>query len=177
MPVTAGGNRSFCGGSRPPGESVTVSESTVHWLFKCACEVCLTVDDGVVDGTSDTNNLDDILEELPEPCDVGEVRARLNNLAEQRGTTVTEILGAVQKEITREQDVAQRQLAVVCHGHLMPDDHTLNQVMRYESHLARLFHRDLHELERLKAARNGQPIAAPMVMDIDLAGVADGPPA
>jgi len=49
--------------------------------------------------------------------------------------------------------------------------------MRYESHLARLFHRDLHELERLKAARNGQPVAVPMVMDIDLAGVADGSPA
>ena len=60
----------------------------------------------------------------------------------------------------------------------MPDDHTLGQVMRYESHLARLFHRDLHELERLHAARNGQQVAAPMVMDVDVSGVsgvADGP--
>ena len=52
----------------------------------------------------------------------------------------------------------------------MPDDHTLGQVMRYEAHLARLFHRDLHELQRLQAARNWQPIAAPLVMDIDLDG-------
>ena len=40
----------------------------------------------------------------------------------------------------------------------------------YESRLARLFHRDLHELQRLQAARNGQPIAPPLVMDIDLDG-------
>jgi hypothetical protein len=36
----------------------------------------------------------------------------------------------------------------------MPDAQTLGQVMRYESHLARLFRRDLHELQRLQAARN-----------------------
>ena len=33
----------------------------------------------------------------------------------------------------------------------MPDDHTLGQVMRYEAHLTRLFHRDLHELQRPQA--------------------------
>jgi hypothetical protein len=67
-------------------------------------------------------------------------------------------------------------LAVLCHAQLVPDDHTLGQVMRHESHLARLFHRDLHELERLQAGRNGQRIAAPLVMDIDLDGIPDGSP-
>ena len=57
----------------------------------------------------------------------------------------------------------------------MPDDQTFGLVMRYESHLARLFHRDLHELQRRQAARNGQLVAAPMVMDIDLAGVTGVP--
>ena len=50
---------------------------------------------------------------------------------------------------------------------------------RYETHLARMFHRDLHELERLQAIRNGQAVAAPMVMDVDLSGapgLPDGSP-
>ena len=43
---------------------------------------------------------------------------------------------------------------------------------RVRGRLERLFHRDLHELQRLQAARNGQLVAAPMVMDIDLDGAA-----
>ena len=85
-------------------------------------------------------------------------------------------MSAVQQDITREQEAAQRRLAVLCHAQLVPDDHTLGQVMGYESHLARLFHRDLHELERLQAARNAQHVAEQLVMDIDLAGLPDGSP-
>ena len=47
----------------------------------------------------------------------------------------------------------------------------------YASNLAQLFHRDLHEQQRLQAIRNRQLIAAYMVMDVDLSvvsGVADG---
>jgi len=107
---------------------------------------------------------------------VGEVRGLLGRLAERYGTTVAGVLSAVQQDITREQEAAQRRLAVLCHAQLVPDDHTLGQVMGYESHLARLFHRDLHELERLQAARNAQHVAEQLVMDIDLAGLPDGSP-
>ena len=99
------------------------------------------------------------MEELSDPTTVGEFREVLGHLAERRHTTVAELLSEVQQGITQERDAAQRQLAVLRQECLMPDDHTLGQVMRYESHLARLFHRDLHELERLQAARNGQPIS------------------
>lgn len=43
--------------------------------------------------------------------------------------------------------------------------------MRYESHLGRQFHRDLHELERLQARRLGQSVAAPLAVDVDVVGV------
>jgi len=41
-------------------------------------------------------------------------------------------------------------------------------VMRYESHLSRIFHRDLHELQRLQALRQGLPVAAPFAIDVDV---------
>jgi hypothetical protein len=40
--------------------------------------------------------------------------------------------------------------------------------MRYEAHLSRLFHRDLHELQRLQALRQGLPVAAPLAIDVDV---------
>ena len=52
--------------------------------------------------------------------------------------------------------------------HLLPDTQTLEKVMRYESHLGRQFHRDMHELERLQARRLGQSVAAPLDVDVDV---------
>ena len=46
---------------------------------------------------------------------------------------------------------------------------TLEKVMRYEAHLSRQFHRDLHELQRLQAMRQGQRVAAPIAIDVDVA--------
>jgi hypothetical protein len=40
--------------------------------------------------------------------------------------------------------------------------------MRYETHLSRQFQRDLHELQRLQAMRQGQPVAAPFAIDVDV---------
>jgi len=53
--------------------------------------------------------------------------------------------------------------------HLLPGQKTLEKVMRYEAHLSRLFHRDLHELERLRAARQGKPVVPPIAIDVDVA--------
>ncbi len=51
------------------------------------------------------------------------------------------------------------------------NSNTLSKFHRYESHIERgLFH-TLHELQRLQAARKGQPVAAPAVLDIDVTGV------
>jgi hypothetical protein len=150
------------------GDAEPIADSAAQWLLERACEARLAIDEGVPAGGSDT--LDGLIEELPEPSTVGEVREVLGHLADRHHTTVAELLSEVQQGLAQEHDAAQRQLAVLRQECLMPDEHTLGQVMRYETHLARLFHRDLHELQRLQAARNGQPVAAPMVMDIDLDG-------
>jgi hypothetical protein len=60
----------------------------------------------------------------------------------------------------RKQEGRQRQLRVVL------DDATLNKVMRYESHLSRQMLQALHTLERLQAARAGQSVSPPAVLDL-----------
>ncbi len=53
---------------------------------------------------------------------------------------------------------------------LLPDEHTLNKIMRYEAHLNRQLYQALHELEALKARRQGQ--AAPLArIDIQASAV------
>ena len=52
--------------------------------------------------------------------------------------------------------------------HLLPGEGTLEKVMRYEAHLSRLLHRDLHELQRLQAMRQGQPVVPPIAIDVEL---------
>ena len=37
-----------------------------------------------------------------------------------------------------------------------------------ESHLSRLFHRDLHGLQRLQAMRLGHPVAVPIAIEVDV---------
>jgi hypothetical protein len=68
--------------------------------------------------------------------------------------------------------VAKRRLKKYRRESLLPCDEALEKVMRYESHLSRLFHRDLHELQRLQAMRQGRRVAAPIAIDVD---VANGP--
>jgi hypothetical protein len=58
--------------------------------------------------------------------------------------------------------------------HILPDDGTLDKVVRYEAHLTRQFHRDLHELQRLQAMRNGLPVAVPAAIDVDVVGGTNG---
>ena len=56
---------------------------------------------------------------------------------------------------------------------LLPDEVTLNKVMRYEAHLSRQFYHALHELEALQTRRMGG--ASPLAR-LDVHGPADSPP-
>jgi hypothetical protein len=64
----------------------------------------------------------------------------------------------------------EQDLARMSRERLLPDDKTLEKVARYETHLSRLFHKTLHELEALQTRRSGG--AAPLArLDVDgLAG-------
>jgi hypothetical protein len=59
---------------------------------------------------------------------------------------------------TREDRLRQRRM--------LPDDTTLNKVTRYEAHLSRQMLQALHTLERLQAARAGQPVPPPAALDV-----------
>jgi hypothetical protein len=50
----------------------------------------------------------------------------------------------------------------------MPDTDTCELIMRYEGHLTRQYHRDLHELERLQAKRLGQSVRHAISIDADV---------
>jgi len=142
-----------------------------------ACEARQTI--GCWMPGDDDNSPEEHLEDRDTPFTAGEVRKLLGLLANQRHATFAELLNAVQQGIAQEREAARRELAVLCQKCLMPDAHTLGQIMRYETHLARMFHRDLHELERMRALRNWQPVAEPIVMDVDMSGTTalpDGSP-
>src|SRR5262249_11340064 len=52
----------------------------------------------------------------------------------------------------------------------IPDKDTCELIMRYESHLTKQFHRDLHELERLQARRLEKPVAHAIEIQADVSG-------
>ena len=51
---------------------------------------------------------------------------------------------------------------------------TYGKLCRYEAHIERGLYKALHELQRLQAARCGQPVSAPLALDVDVSGTADG---
>jgi hypothetical protein len=55
---------------------------------------------------------------------------------------------------------------------LLPDENTLGKVTRYEAHLSRQMLQALHTLERLQAARAGQPVPPPAALDVTVEGEA-----
>jgi hypothetical protein len=50
----------------------------------------------------------------------------------------------------------------------------LSKLRRYETQVEHTMYRALHELQRLQAARLGQKVTAPVAIDIDISGPADG---
>ena len=48
----------------------------------------------------------------------------------------------------------------------------LAKLSRYDTALKRSMYRALHELERRQAARAGQPVSVPVVVDVDVSGQA-----
>jgi len=67
------------------------------------------------------------------------------------------------RSLERELDRRRRRLI------LAPEKDLVN-ISRYESHLERGLYKALHELERLQAARQGEAVAAPVVVDVDVSG-------
>ena len=108
---------------------------------------------------------------------IGCIRQLVRGLTEHYQKPFDEFLRTLSVRIAEEaaqsSQTATKALARVSEyrrEHLLPDTATLEKIQRYESHLSRQFHRDLHELQRLQALRLGHPVAAPIAIDIDVIG-------
>jgi hypothetical protein len=69
-------------------------------------------------------------------------------------------------EIRKEAGNYEQHIAI----HAMPDEASLNTLMRYESHLQRQITTTLHELQRLQAGRLNGTANVPVAIDISLTG-------
>ncbi len=58
-----------------------------------------------------------------------------------------------------------------CVARDMAERNTYGKLCRYEAHLERGLYKALHELQRLQAARTGQPVLAPLAVDVDVTGI------
>ena len=79
--------------------------------------------------------------------------------------------------VERTETAAKRAEAAERHrrGHLLPADRVLAKVQRYEGSLERSLFKALHELQRMQAARRGQPVPPPAAVDVTgLERVGDG---
>jgi hypothetical protein len=111
----------------------------------------------------------------PEAWNVGLIRQLVRGLSEQHRKPFDEFLRTLPDRAAEEWATAHV-TASDAHArvdqyrrkHLLPDTETLQKIQRYESHLSRQFHRDLHELQRLQAMRLGHPVAIPIAIDVDV---------
>jgi hypothetical protein len=128
-------------------------------------------------------------DELSAPFDwdgwtAGMVRQALQRMAQKFKTTVEKGLARATKGRARRQaegkekvralqrqvkDLRQRVKAKqdrLTRERILPDGDTLQKVSRYEAHLSRQLYQALHELQRLQAARAGQPVPPPAALDV-----------
>ena len=124
-----------------------------------------------------TKQFDGYCKQLPAPeaWNVGLIRQLIRGLSDQHRKPFEEFLRTLSERAAEEWATAHV-TASLAHArvdqyrreHLLPDTESLEKIQRYESHLSRQFHRDLHEFQRLQAARLGHPVAAPIAIDVEV---------
>ena len=101
-------------------------------------------------------------------CTTSKFLEVLERMAAQFQIKTADLLELMQRDISQEVSESQQKLMAIQSAGLVPQPTHMEKIMRYESHLSRMFNRDLHELQRLQALRKGQPVAAPFVLDVNL---------
>jgi len=87
-------------------------------------------------------------------CTRSEVAATMRHIegtAFQRGIAANYLSGTKEVVSPEPWDIQEHQL-----GRLLPADFDLERIMRYETHIHRMFLQTLHELEALQARRRGE---------------------
>ncbi len=111
----------------------------------------------------------------PEAWNLRLIRQLIRGLSEQHRKPFEEFLRTLSERAAEEWATAhlaashaRARVDQYRREHLLPDTESLEKIQRYESHLSRQFHRDLHEFQRLQAARLGHPVAAPIAIDVEV---------
>ena len=124
-----------------------------------------------------TEHFEGFWEQLPvsEAWNIGLIRGLIRGLSELHREPFEEFLRTLSDRAAEEwvksyqtAREAQARVNQYRREHLLPGTETLEKIQRYESHLSRQFHRDLHELERLQATRLGHPITVPIAIDVEV---------
>jgi hypothetical protein len=124
-----------------------------------------------------TTDFDRYLNQLtvPDAWQIGLIRQLIRGLCDKHRKNFDELLRALSTRACQEwsrslgnASLAHASVEKYRREHLLPDSEDLEKVQRYEAHLSRQFHRDLHELQRLQAARLGHPVAAPIAIDVEV---------
>lgn len=107
----------------------------------------------------------------------GRIRQGIAVMAEAEGTSPESLLaGALQHvsaeviKLKAESEKIATAIQRMRRERLLADAPQTDRVMRYEAHLSRQLAQALHELQRLQAARAGEPVAPPVVVDLTVSG-------
>ena len=107
----------------------------------------------------------------------GKVRQAIEAIAGHGGKEPQALLLRAARDARRESAEAERELRSLereldrrRRRLILAPEKDLVNISRYESHLERGLYKALHELERLQAARQGEAVAAPVVVDVDVSG-------
>jgi hypothetical protein len=107
----------------------------------------------------------------------GRVRRGIAAMAAVEGTTPEALFEAARRhlrlEVSKWQAEAgrvERDLDHLRRERLLPAGEVVDRVARYEAHLGRQLAQALHELQRLQAARAGEPVTPPAVLDVTVSG-------
>jgi hypothetical protein len=91
---------------------------------------------------------------------------------EQWEQEACEEIKRLEKEVRSLERGKERRLAWKVQKSILPDQDTLDKIMRYEAHLGRQLMQAMHMLERLQKVRAGESVPAPAALDVTVA--ADG---
>jgi hypothetical protein len=106
---------------------------------------------------------------------VGRVRQGITAMAEAEGDGVSAdglLFAALEHhrvetiQLKSEADAISRDLDHLRRERLLASAPQTDRIARYEAHLSRQLAQALHELQRLQAARAGEPVAPPVVVDL-----------
>jgi hypothetical protein len=81
------------------------------------------------------------------------------------------------QEVRRLEQKVQEKEARLRQRRILPEDRTLDKVVRYEAHVGRQMLQALHTLERLQKARAGEHVPPPGAIDVTVDGEVPGLPA